>query len=80
MEVNKVYKINTAQGEMTVKLIEIKTNSMMPSDCIFQYEPDSKRPIIHPNAKELFGSEDIFCLPLGLMSKIKEQYGVEEVK
>jgi hypothetical protein len=79
MEEGKVYKIGSADGDMIVKLIEIRINSMFPSDYLFKYQEGSNKPIIHPNAEVLFGSKDIFPLPEGLIPIIKEKYGIVEV-
>jgi hypothetical protein len=81
MEEGKIYKLGTGSGDAIVKLKEIKTypSTGMPTDYLFEYQPGSIKPIIHDEAKQLFGSEDIFPIPEGLISRIAEVYGIEEV-
>lgn len=81
MKEGKIYKLGTDKGMATVKLAKIRTypSSGMPSDYIFEYQPGSIKPIIHPEAEKLFGSKDMFPIPEGLIPRIKEAYGIEEV-
>jgi hypothetical protein len=82
MEEGKIYRIGTEQGVATVKLDKIQTYPAtgMPADYIFEYQPGSIKPIIHPKAEALFGSKDKFPLPEGLIPRIKEVYGIEEIE
>ena len=59
-------------GIATVKLKEIKSYPAtgMMDDYIFEYQPKSLKPLIHPNAKKLFGSTNIFPIPGMLMKKL----------
>jgi hypothetical protein len=81
MEVGKIYKLGTEDGVAIVKLADIQTypSTGMPSDYIFEYQPGSIKPIVHPEGEALFGSKDRFPLPEGLIPMIKESYGIEEV-
>lgn len=81
MKEGKIYKLGTDSGMATVKLVEIKTypSSGMPSDYIFEYQPGSIKPIIHPDGEKLFGSKDMFPIPEGLIPMIEKEYGIEEV-
>ena len=81
MEVGKVYKLGTDSGKATVKLKEIKSypSTGMPSDYLFEYQEGSIKPIVHPDGENLFGSNDIFPIPEGMIPMIKNAYGIEEV-
>ena len=81
MKEGKIYKLGTDSGFATVKLTEIKTYpaSGMPADYIFEYQPGSIKPIVHPEGEALFGSKDKFPIPEGMIPMIKEAYGIEEV-
>jgi hypothetical protein len=81
MKEGKIYKLGSKDGFAIVKLKEILTypSSGMPDDYLFEYQPGSIKPIIHPDAEQLFGSKDVFPIPAGLIPMIKESYGLEEV-
>lgn len=81
MEIGKIYNLGTESGMAKVKLVDIKTYPAtgMPADYIFEYQPGSIKPIIHPDAEVLFGSKDKFPLPEGFIPLIKDAYGIEEV-
>jgi len=81
MQEGKIYKLGTDSGFAIVKLKEILTYpaSGMPDDYLFEYQPGSIKPIIHPDAKILYGSEDMFPIPSLLLPMIKQSYGLEEV-
>lgn len=79
MKEGKVYKLGTSKGMATVKLVKIETYPMMSSDYIFEYQPGSIKPIIHPDAETLFGSKDMFPIPEGLIPIIANSHGIEEV-
>jgi hypothetical protein len=81
MQEGKIYKLGTDSGFAIVKLKEILTYpaSGMPDDYLFEYQPGSIKPIIHPDAEALYGSEDMFPIPSLLLPMIKQSYGLEEV-
>ena len=81
MQEGKIYKLGTEEGFAIVKLKEILTYpaSGMPDDYLFEYQPGSIKPIMHPDAEKMFGSKDVFPIPSGLIPLIKESYGLEEV-
>ena len=72
MQEGKIYKLGTDSGFAIVKLKEILTYpaSGMPDDYLFEYQPGSIKPIIHPDAKILYGSEDMFPIPSLLLPMI----------
>jgi hypothetical protein len=81
MQEGKIYKLGTDSGFAIVKLYRIQTYpaSGMPADYVFEYQPGSIKPIIHPDAEQLFGSKDMFPIPECLIPMIKQSYGLEEV-
>jgi hypothetical protein len=83
MEVGKIYKLGTDSGKAIVKLKDIQTypSTGMPSDYLFEYQEGSIKPIVHESAEALFGSKDIFPIPVAMIPVIKNhpEYGIEEV-
>jgi hypothetical protein len=81
MQEGKIYKLGTDSGFAIVKLSKIQRYSAsgMPADYIFEYQPGSIKPIIHPKGEQLFGSKDMFPIPEGMIPMIKSAYGLEEV-
>ena len=70
---NTKYKITFTDGDGFVKLDKVQTYSTMPTDYWFTYEPDSIKPLVHPD------ETNKFVLPEGIISMLIESDDFVEI-